>query len=63
MSTVYVYAAPFLPSPVEQTGLSNSPHKKRPKKLAGKKKKKKTTHNSLLYLSSTWKERKVKIPN
>lgn len=36
MSTVYAYAAPFLPSPVEQTGLSNSPHKKRPKKLENK---------------------------
>lgn len=37
MSTAYVYAAPFLPSPVEQTGLSNSPQKRRPKKLVKKK--------------------------
>lgn len=58
MSTVYVYTAPFFPSLVEQTGLSNSPCIRRPKKLA-----KKNLYNSSLYLSSTQNERKVNIPN
>lgn len=58
MSTVYVYTAPFFPSPVKKPGLSNSPHTRRPKKPA-----KKNLYNSLLYLSSTWNERKVNIPN